>query len=155
MSANWANSLDMLAQNGVLDFDAPSFVTGQAPRYVGAPSAPPSPYVGPPLPSAPALKQPEIDEFHKEKNKIPKNQDKDNDYIKNPSWKKWLFGAVAIGAIGLGIWKFNSASKWVKNKLNNISWKSTKQFFKDKGKTVKKFFTDNWKKFTNLFKKKP
>ena len=57
---NWAYNLDMLAQNNVLDFDAPSFITDQAPRYIGAPSAPPSPYIGPPLPNAPALKQPQI-----------------------------------------------------------------------------------------------
>lgn len=64
---NWAYNLDMLAQNGVLDFDAPSFIMGQAPRYVGAPSAPPSPYVGPPYIATPQLQQPEFDEFKKEK----------------------------------------------------------------------------------------
>lgn len=152
MSANWASNLDMLAQNGVLDFDAPSFVTGQAPRYVGAPSAPPSPYVGPPLPPAPALSQPQVDEFHQKKAKIPPKEEQNKDYIKNPTWKKLLFGAVAVGALGVGIWKFKSVTKWGKNLLNKISWKSTKKFFVDKGKAIGKFFTDGWKK---LFKKKP
>ena len=138
MSSNWANNLDMLAQNGVLDFDAASFVTGQAPRYVGAPSLPPSPYVGPPLPPAPALSQPQV-----ETNK---------DYIKNPTWKKWVFGALAVATLGVGIWKFKSMTKWVKNTFNKINWKSTKKFFIDKGKAIGKFFTDGWKK---LFKKKP
>ena len=45
MTTNWAYNLDMLAQNNVLDFDAPAFVMGQNPRYIGSPSRPPSPYV--------------------------------------------------------------------------------------------------------------
>lgn len=35
--SNWATNLDMLAQEGVISFDAPSFVMGQKPRYVGNP----------------------------------------------------------------------------------------------------------------------
>lgn len=155
MSANWANNLDMLAQNGVLDFDAPSFITGQAPRYIGAPSVPPSPYVGPPLPSAPALKQPQVDEFHQKKTKIPPKQEKDKDFVKNPAWKKWVFGAIAVTTLGVGIWKFKSMTKWVKNQFNKISWKSTKKFFVDKGKAIGNFFKNGWNKFTGLFKKKP
>ena len=62
MGTNWANNLDMLAQNGVLDFDAPAYVTGQKPRYVGAPAMPPSPFAGP-VPQAPNLNQPKTDEF--------------------------------------------------------------------------------------------
>lgn len=152
---NWAYNLDMLAQNGVLDFDAPSFVTGQAPRYIGAPSLPPSPYVGPPLPSAPNLRQPQADEFQRKKVKVPPKEQQDRDYIKNPLWKKLLFGALAIGTIGVGIWKFKSITKWAKNTFNKISWKSTKKFVVNKSKAVGKFFKKGWNKFTNLFKKKP
>lgn len=153
MTSNWANNLDMLAQNGVLDFDAASFVTGQAPRYVGAPSAPPSPYLGPPLPAAPALKQPQVDEFHQKKSKIPSKQEQDRDLVKNPTWKKWVFGALAIGTLGVGICKFKSLNKWVKNTFNKINWKSTKKFFVDKGKAIGEFFKKGWNKFTKLFKK--
>lgn len=46
MTYNWAANLDMLAQNGVLDYDAPSYITGQKPRYVGSPDIIPSPYGG-------------------------------------------------------------------------------------------------------------
>lgn len=151
---NWASNLDMLAQNGVLDFDAASFVTGQAPRYVGAPSLPPSPYVGPPLPPAPNLRQPQVDEFHQEKAKIPSKKDENKDYITNPAWKKWVFGALAIGTIGVGIWKFKSITNWGKNILNKISWKSTKTFIIDKSKAVGEFFKNGWNKFTGLFKSK-
>ncbi len=146
---NWAYNLDTLAQNGILDFDAPSFITGQAPRYVGTPSLPPSPYAGPPLPSAPAMKQPEVDEFHREKTKTPSKKD-DKNYVKNPLWKKLLFGAVALTALGVGIWKFKS----IKNLFKKINWQSTKKFFVDKGKAIGRFFQKGWSKFTNLFKSK-
>lgn len=154
MSSNWAYNLDMLAQNGILDFDAPSFITGQAPRYVGSPSAPPSPYIGP-LPNAPAIKQPEVDVFRQEEAKVPTKKEENKEYVKNPSWKKWLFGAVAIATVGVGIWKFKSITKSVKKFLNKLSWKSTKKFFVDKGKSIGKFFKNCWNKFTGLFKKKP
>lgn len=152
---NWAYNLDMLAQNGVLDFDAPSFITGQAPRYVGAPSAPPSPYVGPPYVATPQLQQPEVDEFQKQKTKIPPKGEQNKDYIQNPTWKKVLFGALALATLGVAVWKGKSAVNWVKNKFNKISWKSTKDFFVDKGKAIGKFFKNCWNKFTGLFKKKP
>ena len=69
---NWANNLDMLAQNGVLDYDAASHIMGQPPRYVGNPVMP-SPFAGQP-PVAPNIQQPEIDEFKpsKDKNDIVK-----------------------------------------------------------------------------------
>ena len=82
---------------------------------------------------------------------IGKNEE-NKDYIKNPTWKKLLFGAVAIGTVGVGIWKFKSASKWVKNTFNKINLKSTKKFFVDKGKAIGNFFKKGWNK---LFKKKP
>ena len=62
MSPAWADNLDMLALNGVLDFDAPSYVTGQNPRYVGSIGYTPSPFGGP-KPQTKNLQQPEIDEF--------------------------------------------------------------------------------------------
>ena len=47
MSCNWAGNLDMLAQNGVIDFDAASYIMGQPLRYVGNP-AHPNPFNGQP-----------------------------------------------------------------------------------------------------------
>ena len=66
MSLGWADNLDMLAQNGVLDFDAPAYITGQTPRYVGGLSSQPSPFVGP-MPNNQNLQQPKVDEFSYEK----------------------------------------------------------------------------------------
>lgn len=160
MSSNWANNLDMLAQNGVIDFDGASFVTGQAPRYVGRPSMPPSPYVGPPIPSAPALSQPEIDEFQKQKNKLPKAEEKDNDLIKNSSWKKWTFGILATGGLIFAGFKAKSIYKWVKDFIKNPSsklnfnWKDVKDNTSKKWKSFKTFCSDGWDKFKNLFKSK-
>lgn len=152
---NWAYNLDMLAQNGVLDFDAPSFIMDQAPRYIGSPSAPPSPYVGPPYVATPQINQPQVDEFKKEEPKTPPKEEQDKNLVKTPMWKKVLFGALAVTTIGVGIWKFKSAVNWAKNSLNKINWKSTKDFFVDKGKAIGNFFKNCWHKFTGLFKKKP
>lgn len=145
MSCNWAGNLDMLAQNGVLDFDGASYITGQKPRYVGNP-AHPSPFNGQP-PSIPNLQQPDIDEFR------PQGQ-KDDNSPKLPAWKKWAFGALAIGALALGIYKFKSIGSWCKNQLNKINLKSTKSFITSTAKSVGNFFQKGWNKFTGLFSKK-
>ncbi len=165
MSANWAYNLDLLAQNNVLDFDGAAFVTGQAPRYVGRPAMPPSPYVGQ-VPPAPALKQPEVDEFKQEKTKLPKQEEKnENEIVKNPSWKKWAFGAIALGGIIFAAFKAKSAYNWVKDlfkgkkfkgkKLSNkFKWSNIKDYASKKWDKVKDFSGKQWNKFKNLFKSK-
>jgi hypothetical protein len=155
MSANWAYNLDMLAQNGVIDYDAPSFIMGQTPRYVGSPLPQTSPYIE--VPNAPALKQPEIDEFKQEKQKVPQKQENDRSIVKNPSWKKWVFGALALGTVIFGACKFKSISTWIKkvpSKLSNkFKWSNVKNYCKQKGKSICNFFKNGWKKFIGLFKK--
>lgn len=145
MSVNWANNLDMLAQNGVLDFDAPAFIMDQSPRYVGRPDCP-TPFMGP-APKIPAFNQPQTDEFQP-------NSGQDKNIVKNPSWKKWLFGGLALGALALGAWKFGpkavSKIKGGWNKLTNgTTWKSIKTFCSDKAKAVGNFFKKGWNKITN------
>lgn len=138
MTYNWATNLDMLAQNGVLDYDAPSYVTGQKPRYVGSPSVIPSPYAGPASnPKIPYLREPDVDEFLHEK------PDK-RDIVANPSWKKWVFGLVAAGALVFGGIKFKSKILPAIKKLPQ-----TLKFDK-----VADFFKKGWNKFTGLFKSK-
>lgn len=133
--AHWADNLDMLAQSGVLDFDAPAYVTGQPPRYVGSIAYTPSPFVGP-MPQTKNLQQPQIDEFKPSNDK--------NNFVKNPSWKKWLFGILSAGLLIFGGFKFKSKLlPWLKNlpqklKLNKIG----------------DFFKSGWEKFTGLFKSK-
>ena len=160
MSANWAFNLDMLAQNGVIDFDGASFVMNQAPRYVGRPCCPPSPYVGG-VPPAPRLNQPQVDEFKPQKQNPPKEDKQDEDYIKNPAWKKWAFGILAVGGLILLGVKAKSMYKWVKDVLSGrkfngkFKWSNIKTSISDKWKTFSKWSGKQWDKFKNLFKKKP
>lgn len=163
MTTNWAYNLDMLAQNGVLDFDAPSFIMGQNPRYVGRPMMPPSPYAGK-VPTAPALNQPEMDEFKPQKQKQPQKDQNDTSFVHNPSWKKWAFGILAIGGLILAGFKGKSIYKWVKNipsKISNVfkklSWQKTKTYITNKAKSAGRFIKKYWYKFLGLFgyKKKP
>ncbi len=136
MSLGWADNLDMLAQNGVLDFDAPAYITGQTPRYVGGLSSQPSPFVGP-MPNNQNLQQPKVDEFSYEK------KDK-KDIVSNPAWKKWAFGLVAAGALIFGGIKF-------KSKILPAIKKLPQTLKLDK---VADFFKNSWNKFTGLFKSK-
>lgn len=136
MSPAWADNLDMLAQSGVLDFDAPAYVTGQAPRYVGGLSAPPSPFDGP-APKGKNLAQPKVDEFQYQKSGK-------KDIVSNPSWKKWAFGLIAAGGLIFGGWKFKSK---IIPKLKNLP----KTLKLDKAAD---FFKKGWQKFTGIFKSK-
>ena len=162
MSANWAYNLDMLAQNGVIDFDGAAFITGQAPRYVGRPAMPPSPYADQ-VPPAPALNQPQIDEFKLKKQKLPKQQNSNNnDIVQNPSWKKWLFAAMTIGGLVFLGFKAKSIYTWVKDFLNSpgsklknlFSWSKTKTYFQNKWQSIKHSCSNGWSKFTGFFKSK-
>ncbi len=137
MSPAWADNLDMLAQCGALDFDAPSYVTGQTPRYVGSISYTPSPFGGP-MPDTKNLQQPKVDEFRQDK------KDK-KDIVSNPSWKKWAFGILSAGVVLFCGIKFKS---------------KILPFIKNLPKTLKldkigDFFKNCWNKITGLFKKKP
>ena len=151
MSSNWAYNLDMLAQNGVIDFDGAAYISGQAPRYVGRPMTPPSPYVGQ-IPQAPVLKQPEIDEFKPQKTKIPEEEKRDDNLINNPSWKKWVFGALALGGLIFAGFKAKAIGKWIKDLFTGEKFKNVGEFFKRSGNSVKDFFVKGWEKITGLFK---
>ncbi len=129
MGIGWANNLDLLAQSGVLDFDAPAYVLGQPPRYVGN-LGPVNPLNDNP-PRVPGFEQPQVDEFKPSKN---------NNLVKTPAWKKWLFGLVAAGALIFTGFKFKS---------------KIVPFVKNASSKVGNFFSNGWKKFTGIFKKKP
>ena len=129
MGIGWANNLDLLAQSGVLDYDAPAYVLGQPPRYVGNPGSV-NPLVDNP-PRVPGFEQPKVDEFKPSKN---------DNIVKTPAWKKWLFGLVACAALIFTGVKFKS---------------KIVPFFKNAPAKIGNFFSNGWKKFTGLFKKKP
>lgn len=149
MTYNWAANLDMLAQNGVLDFDAPAYITGQPPRYVGSLNVTPSPYANPDfIPKTPYQRIPDTDEF------VRDTSDK-KDIVSNPSWKKWAFGLIAAATLIFGGYKLKSKIlPWVQNKFKNFNFKSVKTYIADKSKQVGQFFKNGWNKFTGLFKSK-
>ena len=96
MSENWVYNLDLLAQNGVINYDAASFIKGQPPRYIGNPKNPPASnqQVLLEMPEAPLISQPEVDEFKKQV-----KEDKENGLVKPPLWKKILFGGLLAAGI--------------------------------------------------------
>ena len=135
MSCNWAGNLDMLAQNGVIDFDAASYVMGQPLRYVGNP-ANPNPFNGQP-PTMTNLSQPQIDEFKM-------NSDR-KDIAKPSSWKKWAFGALALGGLIFGGFKLKSKLvPLAKNAWSKVGFKSTGNWISKKAKSVGNFFKKGW-----------
>ena len=144
MSCNWAGNLDMLAQNGVIDFDAASYIMGQPLRYVGNPTNP-SPFNGQP-PTMTNLNQPKIDEF-----KINNQQNQEGQPSSIPTWKKVAFGALAIGG-----YKFRAKLvPFIKKQFGKINLKNAKNFIINKSKSIGGFFKTGWNKFTGLFHKKP
>lgn len=154
MITNWANNLDMLSQNGVLDFDAASYITGQAPRYIGNPGAVPD-FIQP-LPTLP--NQAKVDEF---KLKSPEFHSDGN-----PAWKRWLIKAVILTLGTLMAYKYISKKglknifkstkpKQVKSSGNPIKKWFTKcsQTTKATSNSVKNFFVKIWKNLISKFKK--
>ena len=140
MSANWINNLDMLAQNGVLDYDAAAFVMDQNPRYIGRPSMPPSPFLGP-IPPAPAIQQPKNDEF----------VNNDTKHKKNPLWKKLLLGAIVTTGLVFAIVKRKDIYSSIKN--FKIDFSGIKNKLKNAGTYIKDFAVKYWNKFKSIFKK--
>ncbi len=106
MSSDWITCCDALADAGIINFDAPAYITGTKPRYVGTPQMP--------LIKIPPLNQPAKDEFtHSSK--------VDNSIVKNPLWKKVLFSVLAAGGLILGIKKLGklpSVFKTIGEKLS-------------------------------------
>lgn len=141
MSENWAFDLDMLARNNVIDFDAPAYIKEQPARYVGSPDRMPQPF-GEYPPNTVNLEQPKKDEFKPVENKART--------VKNPLWKKLLFGTLALGGLVFAGWKWGPKLLPKKFDFNKV-----KQFFTDKTKVVCDFFKDGWNKFMGFFRKKP
>lgn len=89
---SWINDLDALASAGVIPFDAPAYIRGVPPRYVGNP---PLEGISDQLPQM--KQQPKKDEFLN-----------DSTAIHNPRWKKLLFGATVLGALAFGGYKLKN-----------------------------------------------
>lgn len=125
MSNDWVTSVDMLADAGIINFDAAAYVTGTRPRYACTPQFP--------IEQMPSLdlSQPQADTF---------SSSTSNSIVKNPGWKQWVFGALAIGGL---VWGAKTLSKNPIKSFGNL------------GPKIGTFFADGWKNFTSIFKKKP
>lgn len=106
LNSSWVTSLDSLASEGIIDFDAAAYITGTPARYIGNPNCPI--YNIPPL----AIQPPAQDEF---KRKRPES------IVKTPFWKKALLGVlVATGAIW-GISKLRKTPSFIKSIGTKVS----------------------------------
>lgn len=121
MGSNWINALDNCAAGGVLDFDAAAWLLDQPERFVGNPK----------LEGLPPIQQPLLPPGIKMKGQINSDQfDSNPSLVQNPTWKKVLFGALAIGGTIAGIFAF---------KKLNLSTK-----IGDVGKLFKKIARKTW-----------
>ncbi len=128
----WINDLDMCASAGIIEFDAPAYIKGTQARYYGHPDFPTIPGELPPM-----KEQPKKDEF----------KPSGDPAFNNPKWKKWLFGALAIGATVFGISKIPA----LKRSLSSISFSSLKNL----PSKIWQGIQAGWKALIGLFKKTP
>ncbi len=132
MSSNWVNALDACAASGVIDYDAPSFILGRNPRYVGHPEFEKLPLKNDCL-LPPGIKLndlPAIDSY---------NNSEDRPLVENPAWKKVLFGAIVLASLiagSIGFAKFGKLKMpdmgKISSNITNIakkSWQYTKKTF--------------------------
>ncbi len=120
MSQNWVNSLDMLAANGVLDYDGAAYLRGTPPRYIGIPTFRTHPQ--PPRPDMVVMRgQPEADTYSPAEKPL----------LNNPTWKKILFVGVAGAALAFGGMKLKKFApfKWI-NKQFTTGWNWISKKFK-------------------------
>ena len=135
---SWITDLDACASAGIIEFDAPAYIKGAAPRYYGNP---PFETITGELP--PIKAQPKKDEFKKSGDPA----------FNNPTWKKVLFGALAIGAAVFGLSKIKniknifsfSGLKTLPSKI----WNGIKTLPAKIWNGIKK----GWNALTGLFKK--
>lgn len=107
MFPEWTSSVDMLADAGIIDYDAPAHIMGLPSRYIGSPQYPV--YNIPPLKIQPLSKD-------KYQSTLP-----DKQVVTNPLWKKLLFGAIAAVGLLWGVSKVRNAPALLKNTAANIS----------------------------------
>ena len=135
---SWINDLDACASAGIISFDAPAYVKGVQPRYVGNPDFAQIPDY---LPAAP---QPQKDEFTKT-----------TDPHHNPKWKKALFGTVVVGALAAGIYAISKGKINLKNlklgKRINVYSQLAVRWMKNIPTKIKNLHLMD--KLKNLFKK--
>lgn len=144
------NSLDNLAANGIIDFDADAYVKGTPPRYSGNPRG----YVGP-IEDMPLMASPSYGVYpgahlsgHPQHDAFVNHEEKHS----NPGWKRALMTILVAGLAVVGGIKYKG--KLVKLKDNVINFFKAKPAapsvpFKQK---VSNFFYDAKDKIVTFFK---
>jgi len=163
MSVNWVNGLDMLTQNGVLNYDAASYLMGTPSRYTVNPGGIQAAVNGPiPNPYGTTSATPSgyidnggiaVDKF----NRVIPTREKE---ISRPLWKKILWGGVLLGtgAIALkGIMKAwpKILNKSVKSPKYQKNMTSFRQGLKNNWNSVKNFIKHPFKTTKSAIKKHP
>lgn len=117
MIQNWVADLDLLAANGIIDYDGAAYLHGRTPRYIGNPMF----RVPPPPPGAPTMR-PQLD--------TDTYNPADKPLIDNPGWKKLLFTFLAGGLLVYGGLKFKGSKpmKWAGTQLTS-AWNWIKKPF--------------------------
>ena len=138
---SWINDLDACASAGIINFDGPSFITGAQPRYFGNPQFETLPDEL--MPQMRQQPQKDIYTYSKKPQKYP-------------TWKKVLFGALALGGFVLGAKNFKAikgflgklSPKKLVSKIKTVDFKAIPQ-------KIGNFFKNGFDKIKNIFKKKP
>ena len=138
--SDWSMALDNLASAGIIDYDAPAFILGQKPRYVGHPRMEELPTIMPEfLPPGVKMKDiPQIDSY---------DNSKSQNIVKPSRWKKWLFGGLVVGGLALfGLSKTGHLGK-ITQSVKNIIPKNVKTSLKSGYSSVCQFFNNINSKF--------
>ena len=120
MSADWINTVDFCAANGLFDYDAPAYILGKPARYVGNPKVETYMNLPPLLTDAPKMNngEPVTDEFNGKS---------------TPTWKKVAVGASILAVIATGIFAFKKGidMKAIKGFFSTSTLTSVKDWFKN------------------------
>lgn len=147
MSSNWISTLDACASAGILNYDAPADILGEKPRYYGNPDFESLETTR--IPHGTKIKdQPKVDEFSTE----------DKNIVKNPTWKKTLFGGLILACLtGIGLFFSKGKCKNLGSKIKNAvpSLKNLGTKILDLGKQGLNFVKTSVTNLINKFKKTP
>lgn len=157
-----SNSLDNLAANHIIDFDAHSYIKGEPPRYVGDPDG----YVG--LPFERPL--PACNEYGVMPGPKLHGEPKHDAFIssqheeKSSNWKGFLFGALVATLGAVGLYKFAdkikgalskaSTTKQTKASTTGVKVQPNTTTTKEIENTAKKSFGERFKEGFKSFKEK-
>ena len=139
MSVNWSDGLDMLAQNGVLNYDASSYLKGTPPRYTVNQTS----YV---MPTAGPVGAPYVNNHGVPSDQFGAMSPKREKEIRNPLWKKIVWGGVLIATGGMAAkWLIKGGARTAKKVVTSPKYQTGMQ-------NLRAGLKKNWKSIINFFK---